>query len=343
MLWSGDKSWMLSEALSGLDQTATSIGADAVQMSMERHSNREAWSKRTWAVVNATASLAVREALGANRAIPARVVETSLFAGGRIGLITVEGPDRSPSTTDLMAEFYRILCDDQRLRSIVFDRNNEASLQSVGQGCGSLTMTMSDGRLSLFAAGMSEYLLAKLRGGLPIDCGEILIGQLSGDGLGVTWCPSEVPAATIVQARNGEAWRVHLHARAVSKIRDEVARWPDVETGGVLMGRLSDVSRVAHVVDVLDAPEGSSRSRDEFILGAKGLRQRMNKYSESVDWSLYCLGTWHSHLTSSGPSAKDRATARAVALARQTPSIFVIATPTHFVVLTAPTEGSQNA
>ena len=343
MFWSGDKSLMLSEALSGLDQSAKPMRADAARMSLERHPHREVWSRRTWAVVNATASLAVREALGANRAIPARVVETLLFAGGRIGLITVEGPDRSPSTTDLMAEFYRILSEDQRLRSIVFDRNNEASLQSIGQGCGSLTMAMSDGRLSLFAAGMSEYILAKLRDGLPIDCGEILVGQLSGDGLGVTWCPIDVHAATIVQAKNGEAWRVHIHARAVSRIRDEVARWPDVETGGVLMGRLSDVSRVAHVVDVLDAPEDSSRSRDEFILGAKGLRQRIDEYSASVDWSLYCLGTWHSHLTSSGPSAKDRATARAVALARQTPSIFVIATPTSFIALTATMEGNQNA
>lgn len=338
MYWSGDKSWRLSEALGGLDQSAVPIRADAARVSMEPQLARRVWSRHTWAVVNATASLAVREALGANRAMPARVVETSLFAGGRIGLITVEGPGRSPSTTDLMAEFYGILAEDQCLGSTVFDRNNDAALQSIGQGCGSLTMAMSDGRLSLFAAGMSEYLLAKLRDGLPVECGEILLGQLSGNGLGVAWRTSEVPAATIAQARNGEAWRVHIHARAVSRIRDEIARWPDVETGGVLMGRLSEVSRVAHVVDVLDAPDDSSRSRDEFILGTKGLRQRTHKYSESVDWSLYCLGTWHSHLTSSGPSAKDRATGRAVALARLTPSIFVIATPTSFIGLTATTE-----
>ena len=33
------------------------------------------------------------------------------------------------------------------------------------------------------------------------------------------------------------------------------------------MGRLSEVSRVAHIVDVLDAPEDSERSAGEFILG----------------------------------------------------------------------------
>ena len=103
------------------------------------------------------------------------------------------------------------------------------------------------------------------------------------------------------------------------------------------MGRLSEVSRVAHVVDVVEAPEDSRRASDEFVLGTKGLRQRMQGYSETVDWSLYCLGTWHSHLSPGGPSAKDRATARAVALARLTPSIFLVMTPTGFHALAAGT------
>lgn len=103
------------------------------------------------------------------------------------------------------------------------------------------------------------------------------------------------------------------------------------------MGRLSEVSRVAHVVDAIEAPADSRRARDEFVLGTEGLQQRMREYSETVGWSLYCLGTWHSHLSPGGPSAKDRATARAVALARLTPSIFLITTPTGFHALAAGT------
>ena len=90
------------------------------------------------------------------------------------------------------------------------------------------------------------------------------------------------------------------------------------------MGRLSEVSRVAHVVDVIEAPEDSRRASDEFVLGTEGLQRRMREYSETVGWSLYCLGTWHSHLSPGGPSAQDRVTARAVGLARLTPSIFLI-------------------
>ena len=196
--------------------------------------------------------------------MPARVIETSLLAGGGVGTITVEGPGRNPSTTDLIAEFYAILHEHTELGSIVFDHDDSVSRQSTGHGCGSLTMTMSDSRLSLFAAGMSEYLLTRQREGLPDGGGEIQIGRLSEDGLGVRWSAWRIPTVTVVQTEHGEAWRIHIHARAISKIQEEVARWPDVETGGVLMGRLSEVSRVAHVVDVVEAPVDSCRSSNEF-------------------------------------------------------------------------------
>ena len=337
IFWTDSKARMLVQALEGLNQTATPMQADAARMLMLGEDARHAWSKKSWAVVNATASPVVREAFGASNAMPARVVETSLFAGGRVGLITVEGPDRNPSTTDLMAEFYAILREQPDLASIIFSRDESVSRQPTGQGCGSLTMTMSDGRLSLFGAGMSEHLLVRHREGLPKEVGEVLIGHLSGDGLGLVWCAHRIPPAIVVPATNGEPWSVHVHPRALSKMQEEVSRWPDVETGGVLMGRLSEVARVAHVVDVIEAPEDSRRASHEFVLGTTGLRRQMLEYSETIDWSLYCLGTWHSHLSPGGPSGKDRATARAVALARLTPSIFLVITPTGFHAIAAGT------
>lgn len=337
IFWNDAKARMLAQALQGLDQAATPIAEDAVRMLVSGKHARDAWSRKSWAVVNATASPVVREAFAASDAVPARVVETSLFAGGRVGIVTVEGPDRNPSTTDLMAEFYALVGEQPGLASIVFDRDASVSRQETGQGCGSLTMTMSDGRLSLFAAAMSEDLLVRQRQGLPGEDGELLIGRLSEDGLGLTWRAHRVSPSIVVPTRNGEAWKVHVHPRALTKMQDDVSRWPDVETGGVLMGRLSEVSRVAHVVDAIEAPADSRRARDEFVLGTEGLQQRMREYSETVGWSLYCLGTWHSHLSPGGPSAKDRATARAVALARLTPSIFLITTPTGFHALAAGT------
>ena len=306
ILWTDAKARALSNALRGLNQTTMPILADAARMAVNRNNAQDAWSNKTWAVVNATASLAVREALGASESLSARVIETSLFSEGRIGIITVEGSSRNPSTTDLMAEFYAILRENPNLAAIVFDDDDAVSRQNIGHGCGSFTTVMSDSRLSLFAAGMAEYLLAKQREGMPDEGGEVMIGRLTDDGLGLEWRTHRIPRITVVETNNWEAWRVHLHERALTKMQEEVARWPNVETGGVLMGRISEVSRVAHVVDVLDAPEDSRRTTNEFVLGTKGLRNLMRTYSEAVGWSLYCLGTWHSHLSPSGPSPTDQ-------------------------------------
>ena len=335
VLWTDGKAQKLSQAVAGLGQDAKAVQADAAAVLISGDRSKRGWSQRSWAVVNATASLALREALAAATSMPVRVVETSLFAGGSVGVITVEGPGRDPSTTDLMAEVYVALKENRAVASMVFDGDGGVGRQVTGQGCGSMTMTMSDGRLSLFGAGAAEYLLAKQRTGLPVDGGEVLIGRVSDGGLGVDWGSFRIPGVTSLRAEKGLGWRVHVHPRAIEKMREEGAQWPTVETGGVLMGRLSEVSRVAHVVEVLEAPPDSVRCSQRFTLGTKGLRRRVKEYSEAVDWSLYCLGTWHSHLSEGGPSDLDKATATAVALARLTPTIFLIMTPTGFHALAA--------
>ena len=72
--------------------------ADAVSLLMSKGYARQAWSKNSWGVVNTTASLVVREALAASNLLETRVIETSLFARGHVGLVTVEGPDRNRLT-----------------------------------------------------------------------------------------------------------------------------------------------------------------------------------------------------------------------------------------------------
>ena len=335
--WVDAKARILSDSLRGLDQKTKPIVGDVVTvLRSPKAGARRIWSKRSWAVVNSTASLVVREALASTGLMPIRVIETSLFAGGNVGIITVEGPNRNPNTADLMAEFYAILGKDSNLARTVIDSNDTMTRQNIGQGCGSFSMVMSDGRVSLFAAGMAEYILGRQRDGLPADSGEVLIGRLSDDGLGLVWHNALVLPTEVVRSNlNGETWNVHVHQRAVAKICEETSCYPDVETGGVLLGRLSEASRTVHVVDIMDPPGDSIRSAGEFVLGTTGLRRRIRTYSEATGWLIYCLGTWHSHLSPSGPSTTDRATVRAMALARLTPSMSLIRTPTGFHAILA--------
>lgn len=338
IFWVDAKARMLRDALAGLGQVPIALVSDVAKILNPGPARKEAFPKQTGFVLHTTASLAAREALSLapNAHLSARVVEAALYSDGALSLVAAEGPDRIPRLGDLIAEFYALCQQDERLRPLVFPNDRDSlERQEIGEGCGSLTMHMSDGRLSLFAAGISEYLLSHAREGFPSDGGEILIGSTDQLGYGITWKSFRLPPPISVTAKNGTEWTVRLHKRAVDKINREVGLYPDRETGGILVGRLSEVTRTFNVVDVFPPPEDSRRASSEFVLGTSGLRRRLDDYSRTTGWALYCLGTWHSHLASSGPSSTDRKTAQAVSLARLTPSVLLIHAPNGFQALIA--------
>jgi hypothetical protein len=186
-----------------------------------------------------------------------RIIETVLFGAGKLGVLTVEGPDRNPDTLDLMAETYTLVREDSALRATMFGPEAGLSRQSIGEGCGATTMVMSDARLSMFAAPMAEIVGSMQSGGLPAT-GRALIASLGEDGLGMRWSDHAVPPVIVIPA--GGDWRVRIAARAAKKMNAEVKRWPGVETGGILMGRISEAARSFYVTNVLPAPPDSQRS-----------------------------------------------------------------------------------
>lgn len=105
------------------------------------------------------------------------------------------------------------------------------------------------------------------------------------------------------------------------------------------MGRLSEAAKTFYVEDILPAPEDSVRTAHGFVLGRQGTRRDITAFAESMRWSLYCLGTWHSHLEVSGASTLDRATAEAVALARLAPSMLLIHSPRGYEFILAVSRG----
>jgi len=335
--WLGDKAAALAEAIKGLGQDAEPVVGDIVAITRNKERARKTLPKRAWAIVNATASLTARGALASiprGIEIP-RVIETVLFAAGKFGVVTVEGPRRNPDSLDLMAETYSLAREQETLRALMFAEGAELTRQSIGEGCGSATMPLSDARVSLLAAPMAEIIAGLQRESLPDRGGRIQIAAVGEDGISVAWSAYEVEPAIIVPVQGPEGWRVHLSARAACKINDEVSRWPKVETGGILMGRMSEAARSFYITGILPAPEDSERSAGGFCLGTRGARRMISDYAESSGYSLFCLGTWHSHLAPSGPSTTDRATAATVALARLAPSVLLIHTPAGHIALLA--------
>lgn len=329
--WLTHKAGALADALRGFGQTADPCVEDIVQASMDKTLKRRVFPKGVLTAVNSTASLTVREALAATNlpGIP-RIIETTLYAEGKVGFLSVEGPERNPNTGDLISETYAVMRENRALRESVFADTDHLRRQEIGDGCGSTTMVMSDARLSMYAAAMAETISRFYIDGLPQNAGQVMLGLVGKDGMSMSWEVKDVGAFYVAELEGRTDWQVRISPRAHAKIEAEIQHWTDVETGGIILGRISEAARTFYVIDVIPAPPDSKRSRAEFVLGTDGARKAIAEYAESCNFSLYCLGTWHSHLDESHASQKDRTTAATVAIARLAPSVLLIRCPTGY-------------
>lgn len=335
MVLASPKADLLCESIASLHQVAEPVYRDVVGLLLAPEDRRLVASKNTSAIVNSTASIRVREALAMLSAeeLPAPVIETSLFSNGRIGLMTLEGSQRNPNTGDLISEFYRIAGASPELAESLFHSGADLSRVNIGEGCGSATMVLSDSRISLHAASMSQFIADELS--TPSRSGRIAVGSVSDDGMSIKWKQENVPPVNVVEVMHPDAWSVRISRSVEAALVADIEKWPGVETGGILLGRLSEAAQTFYVVDVFPAPLDSRRSAALFELGIEGVRAGLKRYSEQHGWTLYCLGTWHSHLGSSTPSRTDTLTAQTIALARVTPSLLLIKAPGGYSALVA--------
>lgn len=289
--------------------------------------------------INTTASLAVREALtaAAEPKLKHRLFEVALFGRGRGALILADGRRHNPNHADLMAELYATI-DGTFEAALLFGNGEGLSLVQVGQGCGSFTMTMSDARLSLMAAAASLQLERLID--TPVELGRILLGTTDDQSGSLAWRESDVPAFETVSIEGSDGWELRVSPRVADRIRSEAAHYSPVETGGVMIGCASARLKTVTVVDLLDAPADSQRSAALFVLGMDGLQVAIQGRHDRSGQTLFDVGTWHSHVHDTGPSATDWRTADDLAAERAPPSILLIATPKRFHALVSQRKSS---
>lgn len=283
----------------------------------------------TRTLLNTTASLVVRESLSIapRELIPARMAEVALFGRGRGAFVLCEGANRNPSLADLEVSLGTYATTDER--TLLFDPAFGLTEVQIGDGCGSLTMPTTDMRLSAMTALATEHLTDIVLAGAGE--GTIAIGTRNDSGV-TAWRRIPVPEMLEVTVEGG-GWRLRVAAEVVTKMREDIARYPGGETGGLLIGACSARTRTITVVDVLDAPPDSTRSPTKFVLGKEGLKAAIKGRYHDSGKRLIDVGTWHSHLVEVGPSSTDRDTAKQLAAERPPPAVLLIITPTTFHAL----------
>lgn len=306
---SNTKSEVLAQLISSFTgQTKPLVcDRDITLIREDNPSYQAALASESSVLVNTTANPAVRHFL-ADAPFQARVLEACAMNFGDVAVLTMDGPQHNPSTTDVMVVAYEEL---RALGLLNESASHVHTAVSVGLGCNSMTMPMSDARISMIAGGVGQYGLNLHQDGLP-EHGVVSTARVSADGMSIAWQHRQVQATQIVNVDDETGWTVRVLDQAHTKIAADVARHPRVETGGVVVGRISQVSREITIVDVLDAPPDSRRLPTLFELGTEGLIERLTAYNESGSGVLWYLGTWHSHLAAMGPSAVDVETANSL-------------------------------
>jgi hypothetical protein len=320
----------ICDLIADLGQKPPAVVEENLLSSLRNPRTREMLLPRPTArSINTTASLVVRETLASLSPSEFRVplMEIGLFGRGRGGFLFVEGKSRNPNLSDCMTEFYSTIESDY-LRELVFGEGQGLQDVQIGQGCGSMAMPMTDARLSLIVAGMAEEVMRVLAETAPD--GEVVTAVSRADDPSTTWLRRVLRPFKIVAIEGTPGWTFRLSPSVIHRIREEQARYSEVETGGVMMGIVSERCKTITVVDLIDAPPDSVRSAPCFKLGTAGLKDAITTRFYGSGMSLFDVGTWHTHLSNSGPSYRDRRTARELAEERPPPSALLIVCPSRY-------------
>lgn len=300
------KAWLLSEHLQQLSaQVKDDQPKDVVDWLQK---NDKPLAMGAALVIDATAASTVHEALceAKHGRVGAPLLRTALYGQGQIGFFALEGKSRNPRIDDLTAQLYQLGLHDPVLRRLLYRESGAFSRLTTGQACSSYTFPMSDARISLFAAGMAERISHHLDHGVP-EQGEILIGSLDKNSMGVAWqsYPSQ-SVRSIEYRENTLFWEVRIPAN----VEESMAKWTEqsrpAETGGGLVGHINWGRRVIYVTELLPPPIDSASSSSRFILGTQGLRNEVIRIERLSLSTLTYLGTWHSHPNGGTTSAIDR-------------------------------------
>lgn len=272
-------------------------------------------------VIDSTASMAFMNEI-AIAECKNRVIHTSIYNKGSVGLVLREGSVRNPRVDDLYALTMRKAVLDGEC-----DINFAASDQEtviMGQGCSSVTTILEDSIISQYAAAMAT----KIQGWLSESTGNKgVLGFTKkydkGD-CSVNWVWEEIEDTWLPLTKRVDGYEVRILAAAVNDMRQlSEANVPN-ETGGFIVGIVNRNTKVLTVVKGLQAPIDSSATPTRFLLGNKDARHHSKLVEENSGGILTYVGTWHSHPMGGAGSSTDHATYNKLFGRRSFPTLCII-------------------
>ncbi len=255
-------------------------------------------------ILDTSASLPVRYFLAHHAKLSACLMHSILYGKATMGVLAIEGKERSVRVDDLMAYTNTLCVKDDLVQKAMY--GGAITRESFGDGCSSATTIMDDIGLSVLSAALTGKVNQHIGEKNMPDEGRINIGHLDKD-YQLDWISHVLPATYVIPRDTDFGWEI----RVLGNIRDQIERESKdspVEQGGVLAGMVCHLSKTIYVTLVVPAPDGTIRTPARLDIATDGLEEIFENIHSATNGQVTFLGTWHSHLTPSPPSPKDRNT-----------------------------------
>ena len=273
-------------------------------------------------VIDSMATISGRNWL-ANCECEGHIVHTALYNHGRIGLLLMEGSDRSPRIDDLFLSVMRSTLPGMRgVRCTVDFAADDFEVINLGQGCSSYTTVMDDSEISLHAAGMAIRIQKCLDEGFP-ENGMCVFSTYGGEG-SVVWKSIAVGKTYVCGEDRPDGFRVRVLSNAIDDILEEQRKAGDNETGGVLCAAVNEFTRTITVVACLPPPPDSKADSCYFELEMAGVKEQVRSIQLVTGNCLTSVGTWHTHPHGGSASSIDRKTYESLFTRRKFPTLCMI-------------------
>jgi hypothetical protein len=332
---SPNKAAMMQSAFNRLGHTGTQASnRDAAVAMLQEEGAKQILPQERSLIIDASASLKVLEASCHSPALSSpsrRLVRVALYGQGNSCVMMLEGINRTARVDDLQAYLFSECRRNPELRQQIAGTDTAEPVRFfVGQNCSSVTTLMSDSRISRAAAMATLQLEAWFQSGFPPG-GSLCLGLSDAEGVGMTWQLKELNETTMLDVADHGGWEVRLLKPVIDAINADVENWGELETGGALLGHISQARRCLIVTDIVPAPPDSRRSRSEFVLGKDGLEDALRTAHADSLAHLHFIGTWHSHPMGGRHSRTDFKTLDKIAeSAGGLPALSLIWTPGGF-------------
>lgn len=302
-----NKAQALKESIEGMfyaDDGTELAAIDGSALSVLQDDRKSVLNEHSW-LIDATASSALLDAVS-QAELPEGLscCRAEIADEGRLGFLTVEGADRNPRLDDLRAALFDAAVEDENLSRWLREnrerreRDFGAVLEEidVGLSCSSETMRLADEDVSLHAAAFSRGFRHAVTEGAGGEGGGIQISRLGSGGdptASVGW--SDVPPVSVLRAKNDPEWEVRIKGDLERNLLAMLEKAAPAETGGLLVGFVSQKTKTVYITRALPAPPDSVGGPGRFVRGVAEVPEELHRIAERTGGVLHYVGDWHSH------------------------------------------------